>query len=212
MRKSVIIWTAAIFAGLLAAVFAGDTRGKEAAVQQEIAGEVIRFHVLADSDRVKDQEIKMQVKKCLLDRINHLIVPADSLEETKVILKNNTDYLQREAEKGLRLAGSKDAVGVSYETDHFPVKNYGDYTFPAGKYEALRVKIGSARGHNWWCMLYPALCFQDSLHPVLKDEKLDEVLSDDAYDSILKKEKLHFTFRWFDLKLPKQQGIIEKTK
>ncbi|QOV19693.1 stage II sporulation protein R [Blautia liquoris] len=202
MRRSVITWAAAIFMGIFAAIFAGETQGKEAALQQEIAKEVIRFHVLADSDQVKDQEIKLEVKECLLDHINFLIRDAGSLEETKAILKNNTDYLQREAKKCLKKKGNMDSVTVSYETDHFPVKSYGEYTFPAGQYEALRVKIGRARGHNWWCMLYPSLCFQDSLHPVLKEEKLDQVLSDDAYDSILKTEKPHFTFRWFDLKLP----------
>lgn len=199
MRKSMITWGAALAIGLMAAIFAGRTEGKAAAVQQEIAGQVVRFHVLANSDRVSDQELKMQVKEHLLECVGELLESSASLEETKGILKKNTKYLQQEAEKCLEEAGSHDQVAVSYETEYFPVKNYGDYTFPAGEYEALRVKIGKAQGHNWWCMLYPALCFKDALSPELEDgdKKLGEVLSDEAYDTILKEEDIHFTFRWF---------------
>lgn len=199
MRKSIIAWGVAFVLGLTAAIFVGRTEGKAAAVQQEIASQVVRFHVLANSDRVEDQEVKMQVKEQLLDRVGDLLVSADSLKDTKEILKRNTEYLRQEAENCLREAGSDDEVSVSYETDYFPVKNYGDYTFPAGDYEALRVKIGKAQGHNWWCMLYPSLCFKDALNPVLEeeDEKLGKVLSDEAYDVILKKEDVQFTFRWF---------------
>ena len=61
------------------------------------------------------------------------------------------------------------------------------------------MKIGRAQGQNWWCMVYPSLCFEDALHPVLeeKENNLKHVLSDEAYDEIWKKEKIHFTFRWF---------------
>lgn len=203
MRKSMIIWGAAIALGLAAAAFAGNVEGKEAAVQQEIAGQVVRFHILANSDQVADQELKLRVKEHLIECMNTLLEGADSLEETREILKNHTEYLEQEALKCLREYGSKEVVAVSYETDHFPVKNYGNYTFPAGEYEALRVKIGKARGHNWWCMLYPGLCFQDALHPVLEDEdgKLKHVLSDEAYNTILKKEDVHFTFRWLGLEI-----------
>lgn len=199
MRKSIIAWGVAFVLGLTAAIFVGRTEGKAAAVQHEIASQVVRFHVLANSDRVEDQEVKMQVKEQLLDRVGDLLESADSLKDTKEILKRNTEYLRQEAENCLREAGSDDEVSVSYETDYFPVKNYGDYTFPAGEYEALRVKIGKAQGHNWWCMLYPSLCFKDALNPVLEeeDEKLGKVLSDEAYDTILKKEDVQFTFRWF---------------
>jgi stage II sporulation protein R len=185
--------------GLGAALWSGHVEGRAAAIQREIAGQVVRFHVLADSDRIKDQEIKLFVKERLLEKIEILLEEADSLECTKEILKQNTEYLQKEAKCCLAEAGSSDDVTVSYETDYFPVKSYGDYTFPAGEYEALRVKIGRAQGQNWWCMLYPSLCFEDALHPVLeeKENNLKHVLSDEAYDEIWKKEKIHFTFRWF---------------
>lgn len=185
--------------GLGAALWSGHVEGRAAAIQREIAGQVVRFHVLADSDRIKDQEIKLLVKERLLEKIEILLEEADSLECTKEILKQNTEYLQKEAKSCLAEAGSTDDVTVSYETDYFPVKSYGDYTFPAGEYEALRVKIGRAQGQNWWCMLYPSLCFEDALHPVLeeKENNLKHVLSDEAYDEIWKKEKIHFTFRWF---------------
>lgn len=199
MQKKIIGWAGAVVLGLAAAVFCGSVEGKSAALQQEIASQVVRFHVLANSDRIEDQELKMEVKERILDRVGDILRGADSLDEAKRRLKENIGYLQAEADDCLAEAGSSQRAEVHYEKDYFPVKCYGDYTFPAGEYEALRVKIGNAQGYNWWCMLYPSLCFEDSLHPVLEDpeKKLKTVLSEEAYDEIWNKGKVHFTFRWF---------------
>lgn len=198
MWKQSVVWGGTALISVAAAVFVGGTEGRASAIQQEIASRVVRFHVLANSDRVEDQQVKMRVKEELLRKIGELLQGTDSLEETKQILRDNTEYLETEAQKTLRELGSDDPVTVTFQNDRFPVKSYGDYTFPAGDYEALRVKIGNARGHNWWCMLYPSLCFEDAVNPVLTDggEKLKTVLSDDAYDEILKTEDVKFTFKW----------------
>lgn len=187
-------------AGLTAAAIAGNAEGRQAAVQQEISAQVVRFHVLANSDRVEDQERKREVRDRLLGEMAALLENADTREETEHILKEHTGTLEQAAEECLRENGSQDEVRVVYTEDYFPVKSYGDYTLPAGNYEALRVEIGRARGHNWWCMLYPSLCFFDAVHPVLDEEegeKLEQVLSDEAYHSIYKKGPVHFTFKWF---------------
>lgn len=198
--KKAAVLGISLAAGLVAAAAAGNAQGRQAAVQQEIAEQVVRFHVLANSDRREDQEQKMEVKERLLCEAAALLEEARTREETRRILEANTERLEQAAEECLRENGSKDEVRVSYTEDYFPVKSYGAYTFPAGAYEALRVEIGNARGHNWWCMLFPSLCFSDAVHPVLEQEageELEEALSDEAYESIFKESPVHFTFKWF---------------
>ena len=104
----------------------------------------IRFHVLANSDRTADQEIKLQVKDRLLDEMGVLLEGADTLDETRECLQENLPLLQEKAEETVRLAGSSQAVTVRLTTADFPVKTYGDYTFPAGRYET--------------CLLYTSRC------------------------------------------------------
>ena len=101
------------------------------------------------------------------------------------------------AEKVLRERNCSQSVEVSFGESWFPQKTYGEYTFPSGNYEALKVTIGEGDGHNWWCMLYPSMCFPDTFHAVPDEEgekTLEKVLSDEAYDSVLRHGKLRFSF------------------
>lgn len=191
---------AALVMGLAGAAWAWRVTEQERQVQREIAGQVIRFHVLANSDRRADQEIKNQVKERLLYSMEELLAYADDLEETRACLTSALPQLQEEAQETVREAGSGDIVTVELTTAEFPVKTYGDYTFPAGTYETLQVEIGNGLGHNWWCLIYPSLCFEDALHPVMTEKggkKLKNVLSDEAYDSILQKGDISIGFLWF---------------
>ena len=89
-------------------------------------------------------------------------------------------------------------VTVTLQKEWFPEKTYGTCTFPEGIYDALRVDIGQAKGHNWWCVLYPSLCFADALEPSMTEEgegKLQQVLDEDAYDLLLHPQKLKIRFR-----------------
>lgn len=190
----------AVIIGSAGALWTGITWDHVQETQMEIAKQVIRFHVLANSDRTADQEIKLQVKDRLLKEMGVLLEGADTLDETRKSLQENLPLLQEKAEETVRLAGSRQAVTVRLTTADFPVKTYGDYTFPAGRYETLQVELGNAKGHNWWCMIYPSLCFEDALHPAMTEKggkKLKGVLSDEAYDSILQKGELSIGFLWF---------------
>ena len=188
-----------------AAILAGAFRAREALaeerkIQEEVASQVIRFHVLADSDRHRDQQIKLAVRDRLLEKMASLLEGKETLEETRSCLKAHLGILQTEAEQVLRQAGSSQEVKVRMTKENFPVRVYGDYRFPAGEYETLQVTIGSGRGHNWWCLIFPSLCFQNSLHPVISGDgrrKLKYVLSDEAYDSILQKDRVSIGFLWF---------------
>ncbi len=192
-----LLAAAAVFCG---ALWAGTALDRERSIQEEVASQVIRFHVLAESDRHPDQQIKLQVRDRLLEKMSVWLEETETLEETRECLNSHLEELTREAEAAVREAGGTAGVTVEMTRENFPVRVYGQYRFPAGEYETLRVKIGSGGGHNWWCLIFPSLCFQNSLRPVISrdgERKLKYVLSDEAYDSILQKEKVSIGFLWF---------------
>ena len=138
---------------------------------QGIAGDISRFHVLANSDSQEDQRLKLKVKDGLVEYLKPLLSQAKSAEESRAIIESNLSNIQNEAERLIVREGYSYEAGVEMTTCYFPIKTYGDCTFPAGEYEALRIRIGDARGKNWWCVLYPNLCFIDSLHGVVPEEQ-----------------------------------------
>lgn len=130
-----------------------------------IAPKILRFHVLANSDSAKDQALKLRVKDLLLEKIRDGAA-ADQIagkEELKAYILSESSTLEAAAEDFIHSFGYDYGVHVGIETCRFPVRTYGDMTFPAGMYEAVRVTIGNGAGHNFWCILYPSLCYTDSV-------------------------------------------------
>lgn len=173
-------------------------------IQQGIAGEVFRLHVIANSDKDTDQELKMQVKNKIVEYLQRTLKSNADLEETKDMVLTHLQEIEEEAEKTVKEAGFDYEVHAVVENTYFPDKTYGDCTFPAGEYEALNVRIGKAQGHNWWCVLYPSLCFIDDTYGIVTEEKkedLKSVLTDEEFEKILKnpqeKPKVKIGFRWF---------------
>lgn len=185
-----------IICAILGAVFSlavtgGIVKNKEQALQREIAQEVLRFHVLANSDSIEDQTEKMRVKEKVLSYMKEELSGTESLEETRNWAKSHLHEIEEVAE-------SSYSVRAEVTTCQFPEKTYGDITFPAGTYEALRIEIGEAKGQNWWCVLYPNLCFVDAIHAVVPEEgkeELKEVLDEEAYEMVT--SKTIFKIRWF---------------
>ncbi len=173
-------------------------------IQQGIAEEVFRLHVIANSDKDMDQELKLQVKNKIVEYLQKILKPDADLEETKEAVLTHLQEIEEEAEKTVEEAGFDYEVRAAVENTYFPDKTYGDCTFPAGEYEALNVRIGEAQGHNWWCVLYPSLCFIDDTYGIVTEEKkedLKSVLTEEEFEQILKnpqeKPKVKIGFRWF---------------
>ncbi len=166
--------------------------------QEELAQEVLRFHVLANSDSNEDQKLKMKVKESLLSYMKEQL-PADAeLKQTREWIAGHLGEVEAVARETLQEASSEYPVQAKLETVMFPRKTYGDVTFPPGKYEALRVEIGAAEGQNWWCCLYPNLCFTSAVHAVVPEEEKEElqsVLSDDSYEMIT--TRTDYKIKWF---------------
>ncbi len=164
----------------------------------ELAGNVLRFHVLADSDSQRDQQVKMQVKSAVISYLQEKLDGQNSLRETKEYVQEHLEEIQEVAQETVRQENSEDTVTAELVRDEFPEKTYGDVTFPKGTYEALRIRIGSGKGHNWWCCLYPNLCFTDSVcGKVVPEDKqeLEGVLDEDAYEMITCTSD--FKIKWF---------------
>ena len=173
-------------------------------IQQGIAGEVFRLHVIANSDTEKDQELKLKVKTRIVEYLKEILGEDAGLEETKEAVLTHLTEIEQEAENFIEEQGFDYPIEAVVEKTYFPEKTYGDCTFPAGEYEALKVKIGSAKGQNWWCVLYPSLCFLEDTYGIVTEEKkedLKEVLTAEEFQEILgdsrEKKKLRFGFRWF---------------
>ena len=180
-----------IFTGLI-------VNAKRNALQREIADEVLRFHVLANSDSERDQELKMKVKEEVLAFMETELPKSESLEVTREWAKNYISEIEKIGKKVLMDYDCDDPVKAEVTFCEFPKKTYGDITFPAGIYEALRIEIGEAEGQNWWCVLYPNLCFTDAIHAVVPEEgkrDLEEVLDDEAYEMVT--SKTIFRIKWF---------------
>ena len=185
---------------LLAFLFtmAGQRQSDEA-MAARIAPEILRFHVLANSDSDEDQQLKLRVRTLLLDSIYEKLGENASLDDTKEYVLANKDSLEQEAEDYMKAEGYDYPAHMEVTEFYFPTKTYGDMVFPCGTYDAVRVEIGKGKGHNWWCVLYPPLCFVDSTYAVVPDssrEILRESLDAADYQALLKKQpEVHIRIR-----------------
>jgi stage II sporulation protein R len=123
--------------------------------------ECIRFHVLANSDTEEDQRLKRAVRDAILERVSPTLAGSQSLAESRELLKKALPLMEQTARQVVENQGWEYPVRVEYGIFSFPTKSYGTLVLPAGKYEAVRICIGEAAGSNWWCVLFPPLCFVD---------------------------------------------------
>jgi len=121
---------------------------------------LIRMHVVANSNSDADQAVKLQVRDAVTSYIQPLITNAVDQEEAKAILLHNVDGITKAANEVLRQAGSDDHAQVSLAREEFDTRYYDTFTLPAGVYDALRIEIGKAAGKNWWCVVFPGLCME----------------------------------------------------
>ena len=185
---------------LLAFLFTmAGRRQSDEAMAARIAPEILRFHVLANSDSDEDQQLKLRVRTLLLDSIYEKLGENASLDDTKEYVLANKDSLEQESEDYMKAEGYDYPAHMEVTECYFPTKTYGDMVFPCGTYDAVRVEIGKGKGHNWWCVLYPPLCFVDSTYAVVPDssrEILRESLDAADYQALLKKQpEVHIRIR-----------------
>jgi len=148
--------------------------------------DLVRFHVIANSDSPIDQALKLKVRDRVLKEM-YTKFDARDISEAKSIIKDNLTYIEKIANDEVKKHGFNYPVKAVLGKSTFPTKSYGSIALPAGTYNALKVVIGSGQGKNWWCVLFPPLCFIDVKHG-LTDQKtqqeLKQVMTEDEFNMI----------------------------
>lgn len=146
---------------------------REKGLAGRVALYVLRFHVLANSNGTRDQAVKEEVKSYVLEMLHDC--PARSKEELSSYINENKKELEELTNEYLALKGCDYRASISVTKAYFPTKAYGDMVLPCGTYDTVQVELGQARGRNWWCVLYPRLCFIDATHSVLPQSSRQEL-------------------------------------
>lgn len=143
----------------------------------EIENGVLRLHILANSDSAKDQELKLAVRDSILENSENIFESASNKEDALKNAKENLPKIINTARKTIKENGYNYSVSGEVEKCYFNTRVYDNFTLPAGYYDAVRIKIGSAKGKNWWCVLFPEVCISASAN-------LKDTLSDGSVEKI----------------------------
>ena len=154
------------------------------AVCTDIANNVFRLHVIANSDSEEDQNLKYIVRDSILSYVNGILENINNKEDVVLTINNHIDEIKSIAQQAVYNEGFTYDVEIEVGNFKFPTKTYGNISFPPGLYDALRVKIGNASGKNWWCVMFPPLCFVDvssGIVPEDSKELMESNLSSEDY-------------------------------
>lgn len=164
-----------------------------------IKDKMIRFHVIANSDSIEDQDIKLKVRDKVLEYIYPKLEGASEIDKSREILKENDKEIKDIALKVLEENNYNYKVESTLSNEVFPVKSYGDITLPQGEYEAYRIILGDGKGQNWWCVMFPPLCFVDITKGEVSSKDTEEImkknLSEKEYDIVKRKDKSNIIFK-----------------
>lgn len=184
-------------------------------VSTDIANSVFRLHVLANSDSKEDQALKYKVRDALLNYMNSICKDCSSKQEAIKLVTENKEIFEQIALTTIANEGYSYPVKIAIGNFEFPTKNYGDISLPAGFYDALRVEIGEAKGQNWWCVMFPPLCFVDISSGVVPEESkelLENSLEEEEFSLVSKQENNEVQFKFKLLEFFNQAGLITAKK
>lgn len=146
--------------------------------QKELSQDLIRFHVIANSDSNEDQQLKRDVRDAILDQVGSSFAGAATAGQAREMVISKLGQMEEIARKVISDHGKEYAVHAQLGRFDFPVKTYGGFSLPAGNYEAVRIVLGEGKGANWWCVLFPPLCFVDISNNVTAQPPAAEVSKD----------------------------------
>lgn len=141
---------------------------------QVIPAEAIRLRILANSNGKEDQELKRKIRDAVNEQITLWVQDLTSIEEARAVLQANLPLLEEIAKDVMEQEENIQPVSVNFGKVSFPTKLYGQFLYPAGEYEAVLITLGEGKGANWWCVLYPPLCFLDFSNSVATSPGFEE--------------------------------------
>ena len=171
------------------------------AEQKNLSDKLIRLHVVANSDSDYDQSVKLKVRDAVLQKANALLADSENPDRT---LAENLQVLADTAQAELCKLNYRADIHASFEMERFPTRKYDTFSLPAGTYKTLRITIGSGRGHNWWCVVYPSLCLTASMDDFEKAAQAANFT--DGEISLIREETPTYVLRF------KTVEILEKIK
>lgn len=166
--------------------------------QNDLSRKVLRFHVLANSNTSVDQDIKLMVRDVVGAYLSPMLEEAHSLSESKDIIAEHLFDIEALANSTLSRNHFKYHATAYLGYADFPEKEYNHYTFPKGDYETLTISLGKGKGNNWWCVLYPAMCFQGSVYELPSqnsEEALRKVLTAEEFEAVKKSGNYKIRFK-----------------
>ncbi len=184
-------------------------------VSSDIANSVFRLHVIANSDSQEDQNLKYKVRDNLLNYMNLICKDCSSKQEAIEIVKQNKQIFEQIAIDTVEEQGYSYPVEVTIGNFEFPTKHYGDISLPAGFYDALKIKIGEAKGQNWWCVMFPPLCFVDissGIVPESSKELMEDNLSEEEFALVSNSSNGEIQFKFKLLEFFNHTGLITAKK
>lgn len=166
---------------------------------QELSEKIIRFHVRANSDSQADQDLKLLVRDAVGAYMHRELAGITDAKESRAKIAQDIPAIITAAENAITEQGYDYPVTATLTHTRFPQKTYGSYTFPAGEYEALQLTIGQGKGKNWWCVMYPNMCFSGSVYEVIDEEageSLKQVLTTEEYEAIMESGDYEVKLKW----------------
>lgn len=172
---------------------------------ENISDQVFRLHILANSDSAEDQQLKLKVRDEILKKGETVFAFSNSLEETIELCKNNIALFQQTAEQCLKDNGSDYEVKVYVDKEYFNTREYDEITLPSGIYNTLKIEIGQGKGHNWWCVMFPAICLSS-----VTDDELNKYLSEDEQKLVNSDSKYEVRFKIVEIYEKVKSKIISE--
>ena len=161
--------------------------------RETLRSDLIRLHVVGESNSEEDQSVKLQVRDAILSYLESAMGQMPDMETAKKYLQNNLENLEEISNKALEAAGSTAKAVVTLAQEAFPSRHYDTFSLPAGVYESLRITIGEGEGKNWWCVVFPRLCI-GATTAQMQDTAVGSGFSEDLSDTLAGKPETKVRF------------------
>ena len=184
-------------------------------VSNDIANSVFRLHVIANSDSEEDQNLKYIVRDNLLSYMNEICSDCSNKDEVIKLVYSHSDEFEKIAQNTIYEQGYSYDVKINIGNFEFPTKKYGDISLPAGLYDGLKVEIGEAKGQNWWCVMFPPLCFVDISSGIVSDESKDLMennLNEEEFALVSDSSNQEMQFKFKLIEFFQEHGLITAKK
>ncbi len=172
-------------------------------ISKDLEKNIFRLHIIANSDSIEDQTLKLKVRDAVLEYMKTLTEATTDKNSVIEYSKSNIDKFKEIAQNVIKENGYDYSVNIEIGNFYFPTKYYGNISLPSGNYDAMRIKIGKAEGQNWWCSLFPPLCFVNISSGVIDEQSenyLKSTLSDEEFSIISSTNpEIEFKFKIIEL-------------